>query len=109
MGSGEIKMQDNDFRVSVLLTMQVALLGVVGRHVRKVLCRWNASEIRIRVVFDGSIREDNAEAMLVVETEMIAGFPDHDISLVCERCDAPQPILRCDYERAVFARLEAFT
>jgi len=101
-------MQDNDFWVSVLLTMQVALLGAIGLHVRKVLCRWNASEIRIRAVFDGPIREEDAEAMLVVETEMIASFPDQDISLVCEQCDAPQPILRCDDEQAVFARLEAF-
>ena len=104
----EVMMQDNDFRISVLLTMQVALLGAIGPHVRKVLCRWNASEIRIRTVFDGPVCEDDTEAMLVVETEMIASFPDQDIPLVCERCDAPHPILRCDDERAVFARLDAF-
>lgn len=75
---------------------------------RKVLCRWNTSEIGIRAVFDGPIREDDAEAMLVVETEMIASFSDQDISLVCEKCDAPQPVLGCDDEKAVFARLEAF-
>ena len=99
-------MQDNDLRVSVLLAMQVALLGAVGPDVRKILCRWNASEIRARAVFDGPIREGDAEVMLEVETEMMASFPRHDISLVCERHDAPQPISRRDDEQAVFARLE---
>ena len=101
-------MQDNDFRISVLLTMQVALLGAVGPHVRKVLCRWTVSEIGIRAVFDGRIREDDTESMRVVETEMMASFPNHGISLVCERLDAPQPVPRGDNELAVFARLEAF-
>lgn len=100
-------MQDSDLRVSVLLTMQIALLGAVGPNVRKILCRWNASEIMVRAVFDGPIREDDAEVMLEVETEIMASFPGHDISLVCERHDAPQPIPRRDDEQAVFARLEA--
>lgn len=73
---------------------------------RKVLCRWNASEIGIRAVVDGPIHEDDAKAILVVETEMIVSFSDQDISLVCEKCDAPQPVLRCDDEQSVFARLE---
>ena len=101
-------MQDNDLRIGVLLTMQVALLGAIGPHVRKVLCRWNARDIRIRAVFDGPIHEDEADAMLVVETEMLASFIGHDISLVCERCDTPQPVLSCDDEHTVFARLETF-
>lgn len=101
-------MHENDLRIAVLLTMQVALLGAVGPDVRKVLCRWNASEIRVRAVFDGPIREDDAEVMLEVETEMMASFPSHDVSLVCERHDAPQRIPIRDDERAVFARLEAF-
>ena len=100
-------MQDNDLRRSVLLTMQVALLGAVGPDVRKILCRWNASEIRVRAVFDGPIHEDDAEAMNEVETEMMASFPGHDISVVCERHDAPLEIPRRDDEQAVFARLEA--
>jgi hypothetical protein len=104
----KVIMQDNDLRVAVLLTMQVALLGAIGPHVREVLCRWNASEIRIRAVFDGPIPEDDAEAMSVVETEMMASFTGHDISLVCERCDTSQPVLRYNDEHTVFARLETF-
>ncbi len=100
-------MQDNDFRVSVLLTMQISLLGAVGPDVRSVLCRWSSSEIRVRAVFDGPIREDDAEVMCEVETEMIASFPYHDISVICERFDAPQLISRLVDEGAVFARLEA--
>lgn len=99
-------MQDEELRVSVLLTMQVALLGAVGPDVRKVLCRWDVSKIRIRAVFDGPIREADADVMSEVETEIMASFPSHDISLVCERLDFPQPILMHDGERAVFARIE---
>lgn len=102
-------MEENDLRVAVLLTMQAALLGAIGPDVRKISCRWNASEVKVRAVFDGPISEDDAEFMSVVETEMMANFPNHDISLVCERHDAPQPIPRCDDERAVFARQEAST
>ena len=102
-------MQANDLRVAVLLTIQAALLGAIGPDVRKILCRWNVSEIRVRAVFDDPISEDDAELMSVVETEIMAGFPSHDISLVCERHDAPQPIPGRDDERAVFARLEAST
>jgi hypothetical protein len=99
-------MQDNDFRISVLLTMQVALFGAVGPHVRKVLCRWTVSEIVIRAIFDGRIREEDTESMFVVETEMMASFLNHDISLVCKPLDALQPVPKGDDELAVFARLE---
>jgi hypothetical protein len=99
-------MKANDLRASVLLGMQVALLGCIGCGVRKILCRWNDQEIRARAIFDGEIPEEDAEAMLEAETEIMASFPDHDVSITCERCDAPLPIPRVDGEYAVFARLE---
>lgn len=40
-------MQANNLRVAVLLTIQAALLGAIGPDVRKILCRWNVSEIRV--------------------------------------------------------------
>lgn len=99
-------MKANDLRASVLLGMQVALLGCIGCGVRKILCRWNDHEIRARAIFDGEIREEDAEAMLDAETEIMASFPNHDVSITCERCDAPLAIPRVDGEFAVFARLE---
>lgn len=100
-------MKSNDLRVSVLLGMQIALLGCIGCGVRKVLCQWDEHEIKGRVIFDGEIREEDAEAILEAETEMMASFPHHDVSLTCERCDVPQVIPRGDNEYAVFARLES--
>ena len=97
---------ENKLRASVLLTLQSALLGAIGPAVRKVTCSWNAKEIRIRAVFDGQIGEDDAQAMLVTETEVMASFPDHDVSLVYERCDAPGSVVMHADEQAVFARLE---
>lgn len=99
-------MKANDLRASVLLAMQVALLGCIGRGVRKILCRWDDSEIRARAIFDGEIREEDAEAMLEAETEIMASFPHHNVSITCERCDAPLVILRTDGEYSVYARLE---
>lgn len=95
-----------DLRVSVLLGMQVALLGCIGCGVRKVLCRWNDEEIRVRAVYDGEIREADIDAMLEAETEIMASFPNHDVSIKCERCDAPLKIPRLEGEYAVFSRLE---
>lgn len=102
-----LMMKANDLRASVLLGMQVALLGCIGCGVRKVLCRWNEREIRARAIFDGEIREEDEEAMREAETELMASFPQHDISITCERYDVPQVIPRKDDEYAVFARLES--
>ena len=87
-----------DLRASVLLGMQVALLGCIGCGVRKVLCRWNDQEIRVRAVYDGEIREADIDAMLEAETEIMASFPNHDVSIKCERCDAPLQIPRLEGE-----------
>jgi len=86
--------------------LQIALLGAIGPAVRKVTCSWNTKEIRIRAIFDGQIGENDAEAMLEAETEVMASFPDHDVSLVCERLDAPRPVVMHADEQSMFARLE---
>ena len=99
-------MKVNDLRASVLLGMQVALLGCIGCGVRKILCRWDDREIKARAIFDGEIHEEDVEAMLEAETEIMASFPNHEVSITCERCDAPLVIPRGDGEYAVFARLE---
>ena len=100
-------MNQIDLRVKVLLGMQVALLGAIGEGVRKILCQWNESEIRVRAIFDGEICEAEAEAILEAETEMMANFVHHNVSFVCERCDVPNKISQGKDECAVFARLEA--
>ena len=100
-------MNDNDLRVAVLVSIQRALLGNLGTRVRLVTCRWSKHDINVRAVFDGEIPDDEAAAMSVAETEMMADFPGHDVSLTCERCDAPQNIPREADECAVFRRFES--
>jgi hypothetical protein len=100
-------MNNNDLRTAVLLSIQRALLGNLGTRVRLVTCRWSTHDIKIRAVFDGAIPDHEAEAMSVAETEMMADFPDHDVSLTCERCDAPQNIPREADDYAVFRRFES--
>jgi hypothetical protein len=76
----------NDLRTAVLLSIQRALLGNLGTRVRLVTCRWSEHDIKMRAVAD---------------------FPDHDVSLTCERYDAPQNIPREADEYAVFRRFES--
>jgi len=96
----------NDVRTAVLLSIQRALLGNLGTHVRLVTCQWSKHDIKVRAVFDGEIPEDEADAMSVAETEMMADFPDYDVSLTFERCDTPHDIPRKADEYAVFRRFE---
>lgn len=86
-------MKENDLRATVLLGVQVALLGCIGLGIRKVLCRWNDSEIRVRAIFDGEIREEDAEAMLEAETENHGQFspPRCVDNLLAVRCTARNP------------------
>ena len=97
----------NDMRIAVLLSMQRALLGNLGTRVRLVTCRWSKQDIKIRAIFDGEILDDEAAAMSAAETEVMADFPDHDVSLTFERCNAPQNIPREADEYAVFRRFES--
>ena len=100
-------MKPSDLRVSVLLGMQRALLGCIGPAVRKIMCRWNEREVLARVVFDGEKGKVDAEAMSEAETEMMADFPNHTVSLKLERCDSPAKITQSRDEQTVFSRLES--
>lgn len=100
-------MASTETRVRVLLSTQRALLGHIGTAVRKITCRWTEDEIHVRVVFDGEISEDDAEAISEAQTEVMADFPSYTV--VCfklERCDHPAPFQYQDDEVAVFRRLE---
>jgi hypothetical protein len=99
-------MNGNDLRVSVLLGIQVALLGHISSRVRRVLCRWDDQEIRARAIFDGNVTEEDAEAISEAETEMMANFPHHVVSIAFERCDAPNAIIQIEGECAVYSRFE---
>lgn len=94
-------------RARVLLSVQRALLGHIGTKVRAIACKWSEDEIQVRVVFDGEIGDDDAEAISKAETEVIADFPSQiAIHFKLERCDHPASIKHDSHEQAVFRRLE---
>jgi len=77
-----------DIRVGVLLCTHRALLGHIGAAVRQITCRWTENEVHVRVVFDGEISGESAEAMSEAETEVVADFPPHvAVYFTAERCD----------------------
>ena len=100
-------MSDVSLRVSVLLSVQRALLGAIGPSVRAVLCCWTTASINVRVVFDGPISEHDLETMSIVETEVISDFPDCDVRVLCVRIDQVRPIELDASEVVVFRRQES--
>ncbi len=71
------------------LAAQIALLGMITRNVRAVLCRREDETIRIRCVLDGKIEEVDRERMEDVASEVISHFPEVNmINTSCESADA---------------------
>jgi hypothetical protein len=71
------------------LAAQIALLGMITRNVRAVLCRLEDHTIRLRCVFDGMIEEADRERMEEVASEVISHFPEvTQIHTSCESANA---------------------
>ena len=85
-------MTDNELRIKVLLSLQVALLGEITHNIRGITCVWNISLITIHCYFQGEINADDKESMECVETEIIADFTEHEVNLECKRLDLPKPL-----------------
>jgi hypothetical protein len=98
--------QNAEFRRSLLLAAQVALLGEVSAVVRGVTIGWSPSEILLRAIVDGPVDEDDQEAMECVGSEIIAGFPTHMIAVELIRVDAPASIKPHFLRAWVFMRKE---
>jgi hypothetical protein len=85
-------MNDEDsaeaLRRDVLLTFQVALLGMVEPHLRGVTVSWTSSRIDARLVFDHATGDDHATAS-DMEGEIMASFPNHRVEVKAIRRDAP--------------------
>lgn len=76
-------MNQIELRTSVLLSIQVALLGEITPNIRGITCAWNESVIDIHCYFEGEITEEDEDSMDCVATEVIADFPKHTIDLQC--------------------------
>ena len=96
---------DTELRISLLLSLQRALLDAVPPSLRSVTCDWERTEIRLQFLFDGEISEDDEETARIAGTEVIADFP----SPWTERYDYPADLRRRALPLWAYARKEATT
>lgn len=85
-------MTNNDeinFRGDVLLTFQVALLGMIVPSLRGVTVGWDSKKIIAKCFYDGEIGDEEAEMASEVETEIYASYPDHEVEVRAFRLDYP--------------------
>lgn len=95
-------MNEVDLRTRVLLTMQVALLGMVTPSMRAVSVSWSESAVKFRVFFD---RQVDAEITSEIETEVMSHFPSHVVRGIAELISG-QPREPVPGEVVVFRRAE---
>lgn len=81
---------DSDRRVQVLLSMQMALLGMVTPRMASVLVSSSASSIRFRVRFSGVVGEAEVERVSEIETELLALLPEMEVAGLAQACVFPE-------------------
>lgn len=64
------------------------------------------SRIVLRAFIDGPVSEDDKEALECAGTEILAGFPEHEIDVQTVRADAPESIRDRGLDAWVFMRKE---
>jgi hypothetical protein len=99
-------MNEIELRRQVLLSMQVALLGMVTAALRSVSVSWTMRSVRLRFVFADPVSESDRELVSEVETEMIASLPEQTVTCVLEHRPPPAPIRSEPGEAFVFRRAE---
>lgn len=92
-------------RVHILLSIQYALLGVVGKNVRFVSLEWTDHTITVYCIFHGKILDQDLEAMKRVQQEMSQDFPRDIVNIEGIRCDYPKPCPHKGTDK-VYERLE---
>ncbi|BCQ28289.1 hypothetical protein NK8_64780 (plasmid) [Caballeronia sp. NK8] len=98
---------DNDFRVRLLLSLQVALLGNISANMRAVTCRLEGSDIKVRAMFDGAVSEEDSATVDEIGSELASHFDHEMVDVECLRVDAPQPISTSNDELIAYRRKEA--
>lgn len=89
----------------VLLAIHDALLGAVSAHLRAITAKWEQSSIHFDAYFDGDVTDEDRETMAIVDTEVLAGFPDtHTVTHAVHRIDFPAQIPKSG--KFVFLRWE---
>jgi hypothetical protein len=93
-------------RREVLLTFQVALLGMVEKHLRAVGVTWDDGRINAVLLYEdmpGDLEEETASD---IEAEIMASFPEHEVSVKAQRFDAPADLEKLRLKAWVYRRRE---
>lgn len=100
-------MNSIELRARVLLTLQVALLGMVTSNMRSVLVSWTETEVHIRLVFEGAVSPDDIELASEIESEVISHLPSHAVLCKAETCLPSEKVVPLAGEVLVFQRAPA--
>jgi hypothetical protein len=97
-------MSNIELRTRVLLTLQVALLGMVTSNMRSVFVSWTETDVHIRLVFDGIVSINEIELASEIETEVISHLPKHGITCDAISCLPLEKVVPLVSEVLVFQR-----
>jgi hypothetical protein len=99
-------LSDHEFRVTVLLSLQAALVGAVTPDLRAVLVVPNREITKIRFVYDTrSVDEEILELVSEVETLVLADLPwGCDTRKFTEASMSSDPVVTEDSEQLVYMR-----
>ncbi|GBC62561.1 hypothetical protein DENIS_3533 [Desulfonema ishimotonii] len=92
-----------NFRASLLLSMQGALLGEVTPELRGVTVGWTEDIIQGIFYYDCKITDDISDIVEEIETLIISGFPDYRINFKAVQNNEsrlPEGLLEWVYLRA---------
>jgi hypothetical protein len=97
-------MKNTELRVRILLTMQVALLGMVTNNMRAVLVSWTETNVQVRIVFESAVSPSDNERVSEIESEVISHLPNHTVVCRAEPCSVSEKVLSSGDEVFVFQR-----
>ena len=100
-------MKTTELRVRVLLSMQVALLGMVTANMRSVLVSWTETSVNIRIVFEGSVSSAENELASEIESEVMSHLPSHEVICRTESRLSLEKVTPSTEEVFVFQRASA--
>ncbi len=99
-----------DLRTRILLTLQVALLGMVTAKMQSVLVSWTEESIHIRLIFEGHISSAEIDIAGEIESEVVSHLPDFSVLCHPQSCPPSARVAPLAGEVLVFQRaLEAET
>lgn len=80
-------------KAKVLLSLRAALLGAVTPNLRAVGVDWDDIRIHFICYFHGPISDEDRATMAIVDTEVLADFPEsHEVTHELLQLDFPAPL-----------------